>query len=67
MRLEPFPCVDDILSDLAAGLVGGMGIRPDRNLKVNFSIPYDHTGMSIVAHKERAAGFKSLEDFNRPE
>jgi len=48
-------------------VVGGMGIRPDRNLKVNFSIPYDHTGMSIVAHKERAAGFKSLEDFNRPE
>lgn len=46
-------------------IIGGMGIRPDRNLKVNFSIPYDHTGMSIVAHRERAAGFHELADFNR--
>jgi len=42
-----------------------MGIRPDRNLKVNFSIPYDYSGMSIVALKEMAAGFKTLEDFNK--
>jgi polar amino acid transport system substrate-binding protein len=47
-------------------IIGGMGIRPDRNLKVNFSIPYDHTGMSIVAHQERAAGFKNLKDFDKP-
>ena len=47
-------------------IIGGMGIRPDRNLKVNFSIPYDHTGMSLVAHRERAAGLKTLEDFDRP-
>jgi len=46
-------------------IIGGMGIRPNRNLKVNFSAPYDFTGMSIVAHKELAKGFKSLEDFNR--
>lgn len=46
-------------------IIGGMGILPKRNLKVNFTIPYDVTGMSIVAHKELAAGFKSLEDFNR--
>ena len=45
-------------------IVGGMGIRPERNLKVNFSIPYDHTGMSIVAHRKLAAGFKKLGDFN---
>jgi polar amino acid transport system substrate-binding protein len=48
-------------------IIGGMGIRPDRNLKVNFSIPYDYTGMSLLAHKELAAGFDSLEDFNRPD
>lgn len=47
-------------------IIGGMGIRPDRNLSVNFSIPYDYTGMSIVAHKERARGFSSLDDFNKP-
>jgi polar amino acid transport system substrate-binding protein len=45
-------------------IIGGMGIIPSRNLKVNFSIPYDYTGMSIVAHKKVAAGFTRLEDFN---
>ncbi len=47
-------------------IIGGMGIRPDRNLKVNFSIPYEVSGMSMVANKKLAAGFKSLEDFNKP-
>jgi len=46
-------------------IIGGMGILPGRNLKVNFSNPYDYTGMSIVAHKSLAAGFNSLNDFNR--
>jgi polar amino acid transport system substrate-binding protein len=48
-------------------IIGGMGILPKRNLKVNFSIPYDLTGMSIVANKKLAAGFDSLDDFNRPD
>lgn len=46
-------------------IIGGMGIKPDRNLKVNFSTPYDYTGMSIVAHKEKAKEYTSLEDFNK--
>jgi polar amino acid transport system substrate-binding protein len=46
-------------------IIGGMGILPSRNLKVNFSVPYDYTGMSMVAHKEKAAGMKGLEAFNR--
>lgn len=46
-------------------IIGGMGIIPSRNLKVNFSIPYDFTGMSMVAHKKLAAGFSRIEDFNR--
>ncbi|TVR70813.1 MAG: amino acid ABC transporter substrate-binding protein [Spirochaetaceae bacterium] len=47
-------------------IIGGMGIRPQRNLSVNFSIPYDHSGMGIVAHRDQAAGFSSLEDFDNP-
>jgi polar amino acid transport system substrate-binding protein len=47
-------------------IIGGMGIQPERNLKVNFSIPYDYTGMSIVAYKKLASGFKKLSDFNNP-
>ncbi len=48
-------------------IIGGMGILPERSIKVNFSNPYDYTGMSIVAHKELAAGFDSLDDFDKPE
>ena len=47
-------------------IIGGMGILPQRNLKVNFSIPYDYSGMSIVAHKKLAAGFNKIQDFNQP-
>lgn len=47
-------------------IIGGMGILPMRNLKVNFSIPYDHTGMSMVAHRDKAAGYQTLDEFNRP-
>ena len=48
-------------------IIGGMGITPKRNLKVNFTIPYDYSGMSMVAHKARAKGFSSLADFNKKE
>ncbi|OPX38239.1 MAG: hypothetical protein B1H13_11660 [Desulfobacteraceae bacterium 4484_190.3] len=46
-------------------IIGGMGILPKRNLKVNFSIPYDETGMSLVANRKLAGDFKTLDDFNR--
>ena len=48
-------------------IIGGMGILPKRNLKVNFTIPYDYTGMSMVAHKKKAPGFSQLADFNKPD
>ena len=46
-------------------IIGGMGINPQRALKVNFSDPYDYSGMSLVAHRKLAAGFKTLDDFNK--
>jgi len=45
-------------------IIGGMGVLPKRHLKVNFSIPYDYTGMSMVANQQHAKGFNRLEDFN---
>lgn len=48
-------------------IIGGMGVTPERNLKVNFTMPYDYSGMSMVAHRKKAAGFASLEDFNKKE
>ena len=47
-------------------VIGGMGILPKRALKVNFSIPYEYSGMGIVASTKKAAGFDALEDFNSP-
>lgn len=48
-------------------IIGGMGITPQRNLKANFSEPYEFTGMSIVANKKTAPGLSTLADFNKPE
>ena len=48
-------------------IIGGMGITPERNLKVNFTTPYEYSGMSMVAHRKKAKGFSSLDDFNKPE
>ncbi|NOQ42218.1 MAG: transporter substrate-binding domain-containing protein [Desulfuromusa sp.] len=46
-------------------IIGGMGITPGRNLKVNFSDPYEFSGMSIVANSKLAAGSAGLEAFNK--
>lgn len=48
-------------------IIGGMGITPARNLKVNFTMPYDYSGMSMVAHQKKAEGFATLADFNKKE
>jgi len=48
-------------------IIGGMGITAQRALQVNFTQPYEFSGMSIVANKKLAAGFHSLEDFNKPD
>jgi polar amino acid transport system substrate-binding protein len=48
-------------------IIGGMGIQPKRALKVNFTVPYDYSGMAIVASRKLAGGFDSLAAFNSPE
>lgn len=48
-------------------IIGGMGITPTRNLKVNFSDPYEYSGMSILANRRLAGDRTSLEEFNTPE
>lgn len=45
-------------------IIGGMGITPQRNLKVNFSDPYEFTGMSILANKKQAGGKMGLDAYN---
>jgi len=59
---------DGIIPALLAGkfdvIISGMSITPQRNLTVNFTIPYAHSGQQMTASKKLAGSFKSLADFN---
>ena len=44
-------------------IIGGMTITAKRNLTVNFTLPYAHSGQQLVASKALAGGFK-IKDFN---
>ena len=37
-------------------IIGGMGIRPQRALKVNFTVPYDYSGMSMGGPQGKSQG-----------
>lgn len=72
VELELVPTAwDGIIPALLAGkfdlIVSGMSVKPARNLRVNFTIPYQRHGMDLFASKEIAGGMSSLEDFNKPE
>ena len=72
LKIEFIPTKwDGIIPALLTGkfdvIIGGMGITPERQKKVAFTVPYEYSGMSIMAHKKKAAGFSSLEDFNKPD
>jgi polar amino acid transport system substrate-binding protein len=45
-------------------IIGGMGITTERALKVNYSIPYEYSGMDCVVSREMLPGADSLEDLN---
>lgn len=47
-------------------IIGGLSITPERCLKVNFTIPYDYTGIEVVANSKSAGQRKTLEAFNDP-
>lgn len=61
---------DGIIPALLAGkfdvIISGLSITPQRNLTVNFTVPYAHSGQQMTANKKLAGGFKSLEQFNDP-
>jgi polar amino acid transport system substrate-binding protein len=58
-----------IIPALLAGnfdvIIGGMSITPQRNLTVNFTIPYANSGQNMAANIELAGDFTTLEDFNQ--
>lgn len=53
-----------LLADKFDLIIGGMSITPQRNLTVNFTIPYAHSGQQMAANTELTKGFDSLEDYN---
>ena len=48
-------------------IISGMTILPHRNLKVNFTAPYNSSGVYLVANTEMTADLETLEDFNSPD
>ncbi len=45
-------------------IISGMTILPHRNLKVNFTAPYNSSGVYLVANTAQTADLETLEDFN---
>ena len=69
VELELVPTAwDGIIPALLAGkfdvIIGGMSITAQRNLTINFTIPYAHSGVGAVANKAMAAGMKWPEDYD---
>ncbi len=48
-------------------IISGMSSTPGRSLRVNFTIPYDHTVIEIVGRKDKLGESTNLADFNKPE
>ena len=62
---------DGIIPALLAGkfdvIIGGLSITAQRNLTVNFTVPYAHSGMGVVANRELSEGMTWPEDYNSSE
>jgi polar amino acid transport system substrate-binding protein len=53
-----------LLTDKFDVIIGGMGVTTERALKVNFSIPYEWSGMDAVVNTDMLPGVTSLEELN---
>ena len=57
-----------IIPALIAGnfdaIIGGMSVTPKRNLTINFTAPYAHSGMGIVANKKLAGNLAWPDGYN---
>lgn len=59
---------DGVIPALLAGkfdvIIGGLSITAQRNLTVNFTTPYAHSGLGVAANKELTAGMAWPDDYN---
>ena len=58
--------LDDLLADRFDIIVSGMAITPARALVANFSIPVGESYVRLVASREKAAGIRTADGFDRP-
>ncbi len=72
MRVKPKFIVykwEDIIPALRKGeidiIAGGMAITPARALKINFSIPYADSGISLATNTKMTRDIKTLEELNQ--
>jgi polar amino acid transport system substrate-binding protein len=69
LKLVPMP-FSELLPALEKGkvdmIISGMGITPERNLKVAFVGPYLVSGKSVLAKSETIASLENVSDINRP-
>lgn len=56
-----------LLADKFDIIVGSVSVTPERNLKGNFSIPYDYARIEALANKEKTRDLKFPEDYNKSE
>ncbi len=45
-------------------IIGGLSVTPERNLTVNFTIPYAHSGQQMAANTALTKDLKSLDEYN---
>lgn len=54
-----------LLADKFDIIIGSVSVTPERNLKGNFSIPYDYATIEALANKEKTRDMKFPEDYNK--
>lgn len=54
-----------LLADKFDIIIGSVSVTPERNLKGNFSIPYDYATIEALANRQKAEKLKFPEDYNR--
>ncbi len=57
--------ISELLAEEFDVIISGMQILPDRNLRVNFTSPYNATGTFLVANSAQTTDLATLADFNR--
>ena len=56
--------ISELIAEQFDVIISGMTILPERNLRVNFTSPYNSSGVYLVANTEQTADLETLADFN---